>query len=92
MDSTTQQKSAARPARPALPFADRIIRPTQAAQMLGVSVAGLCDWLAAGTFPQPRALGAGRGCVGWLESELVQFARNLPLAPGKVGSRRRKVA
>ena len=83
MDSTTQQKSAARPARPALPFADRIIRPTQAAQMLGVSVAGLCDWLAAGTFPQPRALGAGRGCVGWLESEINDWiAERVLLARG----------
>ena len=89
---TTKEVSASRQARPALPFADRIIRPTQAAEMLGISVAALYDWLAAGTFPQPRSLGAGNGCVGWLESDLVAFARNLPLAPGKVGSRRRKVA
>ena len=91
MDSTTQQKSAARPARP------RCRSP--------IGSSGRRRQRKCWEFPLPvyttgsqpahshnRALGAGRGCVGWLESELVQFARNLPLAPGKVGSRRRKVA
>ena len=75
------------PIRPAIPFADRMVRPTRAAQMFDISVPGLYDWIAAGTFPAPRVFGAGQGCVGWLESELVGLMRSLPHATGKVGKR-----
>lgn len=74
---------------PPIPFADRMVRPTRAAQMFDISLAGLYGWIEAGTFPPPRVFGAGNGCVGWLESELVDLMRTLPRAPGKIGKQRK---
>lgn len=55
---------------------DRLVRPKEAAQILGgVTVQTLSRWVALGKLPPPLKVTART--TGWKESTLVAFARQL---------------
>jgi predicted DNA-binding transcriptional regulator AlpA len=54
----------------------RIIRPAQAARLLGISRATLYRWEASGRLA-PRVI-LGPGTSGWKEEDLAKFIANAP--------------
>jgi excisionase family DNA binding protein len=56
----------------------RVLRPKEAAEKIGVSVATLYRWEAEGKLPQRRQI--GEGVSGWLDDELEEWIRNRPKA------------
>lgn len=58
---------------------ERLLRRTEAAEMLGCSVPTLERLAARGEVPAPRRLSRGR--CGWLVSELAAHLRALPVEP-----------
>ena len=74
---------------------ERIIRPAEACELLGISISTLYEWLSdtAGTakpFPRPRQVGPR--AVGWPSSELEAFIRELPPSNALPRATRRKTA
>jgi len=73
---------------------ERIVRPAEAAEMLGISVSTLYDWLAnpdTSDTPLPRPRQLGPRAVGWPSSVLEEFIRALPASkPLPRSTRRRK--
>jgi predicted DNA-binding transcriptional regulator AlpA len=72
---------------------ERIIRPVEAAQLLGISISTLYDWLAnpencASPLPRPRQVGPR--AVGWPSSEFEAFVRDLPPSNALPRASRRK--
>jgi predicted DNA-binding transcriptional regulator AlpA len=59
---------------------DRIVRPLEAAELLGIGVSTLYEWLsdASAEHPLPRPRKVGPRSVGWPLSELEEFIRRLP--------------
>ena len=55
---------------------DRILRPRQAAERLGVSLPTLYRWERDRALPQRIILGPG--CSGWLDSELIAWLASRP--------------
>jgi predicted DNA-binding transcriptional regulator AlpA len=68
------------PPRREAPTADRILRTSEVAELLGISRASLWRWRRAGHFPPPRILGQGttRPVHGWLESEVAEWIASRP--------------
>jgi len=54
---------------------DRLIRDTEAAALLELSVPGFRDWVRRGIMPPPRKLGRR---TRWVLSEVVAAMRGLP--------------
>lgn len=54
---------------------DRIVRPREAAHLLGVSRQTLWRLTRAGRLPRPRRVSAN--CTGWLQSELDAYLASL---------------
>jgi predicted DNA-binding transcriptional regulator AlpA len=60
---------------------ERVVRPQEAAGMLGISVSTLYEWLAnppAPEQPLPRPRQVGGRAVGWPLSVLEEYIRGLP--------------
>lgn len=74
---------------------DRIVRPAEAAGMLGIAVSTLYDWLAnpeASDTPLPRPRQIGPRAVGWPSSQLEEFIRTLPTSKALPRSTRSRKA
>ena len=59
-------------------MAETLLRPAAVTARFGVSRATIWRWERRGDFPARRRLGPG--VVGWLESELDEWARSRPIA------------
>jgi len=59
-----------------------ILRPREVARRLGVSMATLYRWSAAGHLPRP--LKVGPGASGWRESEIIDYLAGRPRSGAKV--------
>lgn len=57
---------------------DRLIRVGDVQEMVGVGRSTVYRWEAEGTFPRRRRVGPG--VVGWLESEVLDWLANRPVA------------
>lgn len=55
----------------------RIIRASEAADKIGVSVTTLWRWQRAGLMPRPRSIGPN--VTGWTEAELEEWIESRPL-------------
>jgi predicted DNA-binding transcriptional regulator AlpA len=53
-------------------YSDRLLRPSQAMQKLGISKSSLYRLIGDGLLKRPRRIG-GLSASGWLESELDEF-------------------
>ena len=62
----------------------RIIRKPELTDRIGVSGVTIWRWERAGKFPKRLQLGGH--CVGWLESEVVEWIENRPRLAGEVAS------
>ena len=74
---------------------ERIIRPTEAAQLLGIGLSTLYDWLSdpdSSPKPLPRPRQVGPRAVGWPSSEFEAFIRELPPSNALPRATRRKTA
>lgn len=56
----------------------RMLRLPEVKDRVGMSTTRIYQQMRDGTFPRSRRL--GRGSVGWLESDLDDWMRNLPFA------------
>ncbi len=77
------------------PPLERIVRPAEAAELLGISISTLYDWLAdpkSCACPLPRPRQVGPRAVGWPLTEFEQFIRGLPQTVALPRARRRKAA
>jgi predicted DNA-binding transcriptional regulator AlpA len=64
-------------------YSDRLLRPSQAMQKLGISKSSLYRLIGDGLLKRPRRIG-GLNISGWLESEIDEFlARCLESTPKK---------
>lgn len=60
---------------------ERIIRPAEGAQLLGIGISTLYEWLANPTSspkPLPPLRQVGPRAVGWTSSEFDSFIKELP--------------
>jgi predicted DNA-binding transcriptional regulator AlpA len=72
---------------------ERIIRPAEACQLLGISISTLYEWLAdpdASPKPLPRPRQVGPRAVGWPSSEFEAFIKGLPPSNALPRASRRK--
>jgi predicted DNA-binding transcriptional regulator AlpA len=72
---------------------ERVIRPAEAAQLLGIGISTLYEWLsdpAACAKPLPRPRQVGPRAVGWPSSEFEAFIRDLPPSVALPRAARRK--
>ena len=60
---------------------ERLLRKADIVERTGLSYATIYNMMKAGTFPQSRR--AGKQAVGWIESEVTDWIRNLPIADPK---------
>jgi predicted DNA-binding transcriptional regulator AlpA len=87
MDSALQEQPGA--------AVERIVRPTEMAQRLGIGLSTLYDWLAnpsSASAPLPRPRQVGPNAVGWPSSEVDKFIRELPMTKALPRARRSKQA
>ena len=61
--------------------ADKILRRAEVIERVGLSYSTIFNMIKAGTFPKPRRV--GKHAIGWLESEITAWIRNLPEADPK---------
>ena len=60
---------------------ERLLRKADVIERTGLSYATIYNMMKAGTFPQSRR--AEKQAVGWIESEISDWIRNLPIADPK---------
>ncbi|REL39129.1 AlpA family phage regulatory protein [Rhodohalobacter sp. SW132] len=64
----------------------RIIRKAELADILGISIQTIWRMTKRGELPPKRQI--SKGCVGWLEDDIIKFLKSRPIADGDLDSKR----